>query len=179
MTKDLIVRTASQFDIERWLALFEAVAAEGKWIGAESPVDKDERREIFDRIVNSSDAVVLIAEVDGQLVGVLNGRIHRGVVDLGLIVDKGWRGKGVGSRLIRTCLSWAADHRAHKVFLEVRPHNTDAIALYHKFGFVEEGRLRRHYRRRNGELWDAVQMGLVLDLTSPGSPYQELSPPRG
>jgi RimJ/RimL family protein N-acetyltransferase len=44
----------------------------------------------------------------------------------------------------------------------VWPHNDRAIALYEKLGFVEEGRLRRHYRRRNGELWDAVVMGLVL-----------------
>jgi len=29
--------------------------------------------------------------------------------------------------------------------------------------------MRRHYRRRSGELWDAVIMGLVLDETSPGS----------
>jgi hypothetical protein len=36
---------------------------------------------------------------------------------------------------------------------------------------VEEGRLRRHYRRRNGELWDAVVMGLVFDTTTPGSPH--------
>jgi hypothetical protein len=31
--------------------------------------------------------------------------------------------------------------------------------------------LRRHYPRRNGQLWDAVIMGLILDKTSPGSPY--------
>src|SRR5438132_10638636 len=31
------------------------------------------------------------------------------------------------------------------------------------FGFEEEGLLRRQYRRRNGELWDALVMGLLLD----------------
>jgi RimJ/RimL family protein N-acetyltransferase len=46
--------------------------------------------------------------------------------------------------------------------LEVWPHNTAAIALYRRVGFVEEGRKRRHYRRRNGELWDAVLMGMEL-----------------
>jgi len=30
------------------------------------------------------------------------------------------------------------------------------------FGFQREGLLRRHYRRRNGELWDTVVMGLPL-----------------
>ncbi len=29
----------------------------------------------------------------------------------------------------------------------------------------------RHYRRANGELWDALVMGLVLDEVSDGSPH--------
>jgi hypothetical protein len=36
-----------------------------------------------------------------------------------------------------------------------------------------EGRLRRHFRRANGELWDVVTMGLVLDTQSPGSSYPD------
>ncbi|MDQ3574430.1 MAG: hypothetical protein M3404_05830, partial [Actinomycetota bacterium] len=58
---------------------------------------------------------------------------------------------------------------AHKVALQVWPHNHGALALYRKFGFVQEGLLRRHYPRRNGELWDAVVMGLVLNEDAPGS----------
>jgi ribosomal protein S18 acetylase RimI-like enzyme len=37
-----------------------------------------------------------------------------------------------------------------------------AIALYRKFGFVEEGRRVKHYQRASGELWDAIEMGLLL-----------------
>jgi RimJ/RimL family protein N-acetyltransferase len=47
----------------------------------------------------------------------------------------------------------------------VWPHNDRAIALYARRGFVEEGRLVRHYRRRSGELWDAIIMGLPLSDT--------------
>jgi RimJ/RimL family protein N-acetyltransferase len=38
-----------------------------------------------------------------------------------------------------------------------------ARALYEKYGFVQEGYLRRQYPRKNGEIWDAVVMGLLLD----------------
>jgi RimJ/RimL family protein N-acetyltransferase len=55
----------------------------------------------------------------------------------------------------------------------VWPHNAAAIALYRKVGFQVEGRRRRQYRRRNGELWDAILMGLVLDEVSPGSPHPD------
>ena len=68
---------------------------------------------------------------------------------------------------VRACstaaITWARDVGAHKVALQMWPHNDRAHALYEKFGFVDEGRLVRHYRRRNGELWDAVIMGLALD----------------
>ena len=41
-------------------------------------------------------------------------------------------------------------------------HNAAAIGLYRKFGFVEEGLRVKHYRRGNGELWDSIEMGLLL-----------------
>jgi RimJ/RimL family protein N-acetyltransferase len=44
----------------------------------------------------------------------------------------------------------------------VFPHNTAAIALYEKFGFVEEGRRVKQFRRTSGELWDAVEMGRLI-----------------
>jgi RimJ/RimL family protein N-acetyltransferase len=77
----------------------------------------------------------------------------------------------VGSALLEAAIAWARDVGAHKVGLQRWPHNARAAALYEKFGFEEEGRLVRHYRRKNGELWDAVIMGLVLDEETPGSPY--------
>jgi len=46
--------------------------------------------------------------------------------------------------------------------LSVFPHNEAAIALYRKFGFLEEGRRTKHIRRANGELWDLIEMGLLL-----------------
>ena len=50
----------------------------------------------------------------------------------------------------------------HKLSLEVFPGNAAAIGLYRKFGFVEEGCRLKHVRRANGELWDVVEMGLLL-----------------
>jgi RimJ/RimL family protein N-acetyltransferase len=80
-----------------------------------------------------------------------------------MLVAAGWRGRGVGSALLRAGIDWARRAGAHKVALQVWPHNQAAVALYEKFGFQREGRLRRHYRRRSGELWDAIVMGLPLE----------------
>lgn len=86
-------------------------------------------------------------------------------------------GPGAGSALMERCIAWAKEHDAHKIKLEVWPHNAAAIALYEKFGFVHEGRCRRHWRRANGELWDMLVMGLILDSDSPGSPHANAAGP--
>jgi RimJ/RimL family protein N-acetyltransferase len=64
--------------------------------------------------------------------------------------------------LLTACIEWARSAGAHKVVLDLWPHNDAAMALYRKFGFVQEGYLTKHYRRRDGELWDSIEMGLVL-----------------
>lgn len=167
----VVVRPACVDDFEAWFALYEAVAAEGKWIAGESPSDRADRQLSFEAHLADEDVGMLVAEADGSLVGTLFVQIHRGIAELGMQVAAEWRRLGVGSKLMETCIAWAADRGAHKIVLELWPHNTAARALYRKYGFEQEGYLRRQYRRRNGELWDAVRMGLVLDRRSPGSPY--------
>jgi ribosomal protein S18 acetylase RimI-like enzyme len=73
-----------------------------------------------------------------------------------------WRGRGVGSALVAAAIGWARERGLHKLSLSVFAHNTAAVALYHKFGFVDEGRRVKHFRRANGELWDALEMGVLL-----------------
>ena len=73
------------------------------------------------------------------------------------------RRKGVATALLRRLLDDTRHDAQRGYTLEVRVSNVGAIALYERFGFRREGYLRRHYRRRSGELWDAVVMGLPLD----------------
>jgi RimJ/RimL family protein N-acetyltransferase len=108
-------------------------------------------------------AIVLVADVEGRVIGSLGmGLARYGVAELGMLVSGACRGRGVGSALLQASIEWAREAGAHKIALQVWPHNTAAIALYEKFGFQREGLLRRHYRRRNGDLWDAIIMGLPI-----------------
>ena len=63
---------------------------------------------------------------------------------------------------MQAAIEWARAEGLHKLCLEVFPTNTPAIALYRKYGFVEEGRRVKQYRRASGELWDSLMMGLLL-----------------
>ena len=158
------VREATPADVDTLVGMLVEVAGEGRWIGTEAPVDVDRRRRRFLEDVEAEDAVVLVAEADGKPVGQLVLQLARyGVADLGMLVAAGWRGRGVGTALLAEAVRRAREAGAHKIALQVWPHNAAAIALYERFGFQREGYLRRHYRRRSGELWDAVVMGLPLD----------------
>ena len=71
------------------------------------------------------------------------------------------QGQGHGRRLLRTLLQLARGRGAKRVFLEVRPSNGPAIALYDAEGFNEIGRRPRYYPARNGRE-DALVMALEL-----------------
>ena len=160
---EVVVRPAREQDLDAIVELFVEVAAEGRWIGTEPPVDRDRRRRRLAETLDQDHEVVLVAEAGGRIIGQLGMDLAGyGVADLGMLVSEGWRGRGVGSALLRAGIEWARGAGAHKVALQVWPHNAAALALYEKFGFQREGLLRGHYRRRDGELWDAIVMGLPL-----------------
>ncbi len=162
-----VMRPATNEDLDELVAHTWAVAAEGRWTGVEVPFDRDARRARLVSICSEESSTVLVADTAASggpgIVGYISVEVARyGVADIGMLVIAGWRGLGLGTALLRAAMEWASGVGAHKMALEVWPHNTSAIALYERAGFVEEGRKRRHYRRRSGEIWDAVLMGRSL-----------------
>jgi len=155
---DVIIRPAREEDRRRLAELYAEVAAEGDKIGGEAPVDVERRASTF-RLDG-----FFVAEAAGEPVGTLSVFEEQdGVGEIGMMLAVGWRGRGLGTRLMQVAIEHARARGMHKLSLGVWPHNEPAIALYRKFGFVEEGRRVKHYRRRNGDLWDIVEMGLLLD----------------
>ena len=80
---------------------------------------------------------------------------------LNICVDPSLQGRGFGRRLFRGLVDIAVQQGAQRVFLEVRPSNAAAIALYHDEGFNEIGRRPRYYPAHNGRE-DAIVMAREL-----------------
>jgi RimJ/RimL family protein N-acetyltransferase len=156
-----VVRPAQPGDARAMAELMAVVAQERTGIATEPPLDIGQRAAFFER--NAASAVVAVAVAPAQIIGILQIEAGgHGFGEFGMLVEAGWRGRGVGSALVRAAIDWAREHGLHKLCLEVFAHNTAAIGLYSKLGFVEEGRRPRQYRRANGELWDTILMGLPL-----------------
>jgi RimJ/RimL family protein N-acetyltransferase len=168
------IRAMTLEDIRATVGMFADVAAEGRWVGTEGGFDQDKRAAMYaESLANAAVHRFLVAVAGVDIIGSAHAHLApHGVADIGMAIASAWRGRGLGGRLLDALIVEARDLGAHKVSLQVWPHNVRAIRLYASRGFGLEGRLVRHYRRRqSGELWDAVIMSLVFDHTSPRSPY--------
>jgi len=112
----------------------------------------------------SKDDHVLVAEVDGEVVG--NAGVHpagssarrRHAATIGMSVRDDWQRRGVGSALLAAIIDLAESWIGYtRLELTVYADNAAALALYRKFGFAVEGTLR-DYALRDGGFVDAYTM---------------------
>ena len=100
-------------------------------------------------------AVFLTAETpQGELLGYsgMHDVLGEGYID-NIAVFPQARGKGVGSALVRALCDYGERNRLDFITLEVRPSNEAALALYHKFGFCQEGIRKNYYRHPTEDAW--------------------------
>jgi ribosomal-protein-alanine N-acetyltransferase len=69
---------------------------------------------------------------------------------LNLCVDPEFRSMGYGERLLDTMLAQARAASVREVFLEVRPSNDTALALYRKKGFFQVANRPAYYQSHDG-----------------------------
>lgn len=80
---------------------------------------------------------------------------------LNICVSPKERGGGHGAHLLRRLIDLARWHHVERVFLEVRPSNPLAHAMYLRAGFDEIGRRPGYYPARRGRE-DAIVMAMDL-----------------
>ena len=170
--REIVLRPALGRDALAALAYAHALFAEAShWVLTE-PEDfqhtMDSEAAFFEAQDWEKGDQAWLAWEDDRVVGMLNvqaGRrfktTHR--VSLGMGVLTSHRRLGVGRALMEACVETARAHSAIlKVELNVFVDNVPAIALYEAFGFVEEGRIDRYARRKDGSFVDSLLMGLWL-----------------
>ena len=157
------IRAADDADRMPLALLFARIAEERDWIATEPPVDVEARAAAW-----AIEAIVVAVaeeeeEEEEEIAGFLYlERSRHGFGEVALAVAPEHRGRGIGAALLDVAIATARAEGLHKLSLSVFAHNEAAIGLYRKLGFVEEGRRVQHYRRADGQLWDSVEMGLLL-----------------
>ena len=102
---------------------------------------------------------------DGKVVGWCDvvrderpDRAHIGRLGIGILPE--YRGQKIGARLLAATIADAFEKGLTRIDLEVYAGNARAIALYKKFGVVDEGR-KRHARCLDGVPEDSILMALL------------------
>jgi len=85
---------------------------------------------------------------------------HVGTMGMGIV--KEYRGQGIGSRLLKEAINHSQNIcHLEKIELDVFESNINAIKLYKKLDFIEEGK-RIKARKLDNIYTNEIQMGLIL-----------------
>ena len=107
----------------------------------------------------------LIAVADSEVVATIAAISDRfswspHVWDVRLLVAPGWRGKGLGRRLLDQIVTDAIAAGAGKLTARMTPDQAGAITLFEECGFRAEALLLGHVRAADGTLHDLAVLSL-------------------
>ena len=175
----LVIRDARSSDAPAIVALTQELAREPgvmlresegtpDWTPEQTRGMEQTEREQIEASRAAPDAIILVAETDGLVVGtaslhMLEGRRDDGHAALGLSVKRSCRNRGIGSALLARAIEWAAmSGSVRRIVLDVMTGNAAAVHVYEKSGFRREGHPFRAPRQPGGGGPEFVRM--VLDL---------------
>ncbi len=167
----ILLRSATIVDASAILQLSYDVIGEDETLVTtteEFNVTLDQQKEFIHFYSSAPLNCIIVAEYNNDIIGMLTFQCetlkkfsHHGTI--GMIVNKRWRGTGVGKTLLTTIIEWAHDQPfLEKLCLEVVASNKNAISLYKKLGFIEEGRQVQQVKNLKGEYDDMILMGKFL-----------------
>ena len=161
---DIVIQPASLDLADSFRQALDVVAREHRYlIFQEAPPLESTRKFIAQVLAKGWSQFYALH--DGKVVGWCDvvrderpDRAHIGRLGIGILPE--YRGQKIGARLLAAAIADAFQKGITRIELEVFAANARAIALYRKFGFVEEGR-KRQARCLNGVSEDSLCMALL------------------
>jgi GNAT superfamily N-acetyltransferase len=84
-------------------------------------------------------------------------------VEFGICILREYWGHQIGKRLLEQTIAWADTNGIKKICLNVLETNHKAIQLYEAYGFEAEGMLRRDKILSDGNYYNTIVMGRIVD----------------
>lgn len=143
-----MIRLATTEDLDQLLAI-EAKCLPRHW----------QRKDFLYELNINPYAEIYVYQLATKVIGFIDfWQIFERAEIASLAVDCDYQGKGYGKELLLFALK-SVEKKCENCFLEVRPSNATALALYRKLGFME-WRRKRDYYQDNHE--DALEMICIL-----------------
>jgi diamine N-acetyltransferase len=138
-------------------------------MGYRFPVTAEMEADWVERVLKDQGRTRLVLAIEDLRDGALVGFVYLSDIDwisrtaeFGILIgDKSRQGRGFGHEALELIVAHAFGVMGlERIFLRVAAYNRPAIQLYRRFGFVDEGRMRRHVLLANRR-HDVLLMGLL------------------
>lgn len=168
-SQEVIIRTATIDDYEKFCEFFEKLATET--IFTNQYIGRPRRpKEAFEKQLNSDSLYrLIVCNTSGDIIGVCSIVIERPEhpwlnrsCDFGIMLLKEYTGQGIGKYLIQKMEQWAKEKKMHRIGAQVRTKNIPAINLYLKLGYEIEG-IARDAAYINGEWHSQYYISKILE----------------
>ncbi len=138
---EVLVRPARGEDLTRLVELLDFGSLD---VGREDPRNMERYQQALVEIDVTPGCELLVAEVQGEVVGVCQLIVFRHFQSMGgrcaeiesLHVHPDWRGRGIGGLLLEKAASHAAGHGCYRVQLTSNKKRDAAHRFYERHGFV-------------------------------------------
>jgi L-amino acid N-acyltransferase YncA len=166
--RKVVLRSLDWEDLDDLLEFINSLVDEGADIVRTEKATRQEEAEWLGRYLARTEKGEIIhcaAEVEGKVVA--NSEIgKRGscmshVGDFGIAIKQGYRGIGIGTKIMQTLIEESREVGLKVLVLDVFDTNKVAKALYSKMGFKENGRILKGVHKI-GKYIDLIRMTLEL-----------------
>lgn len=132
------IRSAEAADLDRMVSLLAALFA----IEEDFAFDEVKQRRGLALMLENERGCVLVAEAEGQVVGMCTGQLLVSTAEGGLsllvedvVVDVQCRGRGVGRLLMAAISDWAGAKKVSRLQLLADRNNVSALDFYRSLGW--------------------------------------------
>ena len=167
----IVIRKAVQLDAKDLIDYFHKIAGQSNNLTfgeGELDVTLAQEEEMIENVSKADNKLFLVVLKDEKIIGNLsfmggNRPRTQHMGNLGMTVLKSYWGQGIGGALLEYLIDWSKNNPIiRKINLQVKVDNENAIKLYEKYNFKNEGRIERFFLIA-GEFFDVYSMGLLID----------------
>lgn len=134
----LTIRPAEKTDMATLVALLRQLFA----IEEDFRIDGDRQRRGLAMLLDNPQALILVAEAAGRVIGMCSGQLLVSTAEGGpallmedVVVAEGFRGCGAGRLLVSAMADWAAARGAFRLQLLADRDNSRALSFYRAIGW--------------------------------------------